>query len=125
MIRLNLVAFAILVASCGTAAAATNPFHNYLNPPDVDANGIITSQDAHIVVNQILLQQVDPLAAQLAEAQPYYWDTSDDSRISAQDLLVVVNYLLVKPTPEPSTIALATMGLGALAGYGLRRRKRC
>jgi len=45
-------------------------------------------------------------------------------RLSARDVAGVTFNFVVVPVPEPSTVLLGSLGLVALVGYGLRRRRR-
>jgi len=51
------------------------------------------------------------------------WVGDGDNTIWGDDLSELYVNVLEYPTPEPSSIALATVGLVGLAAYRLRRRK--
>jgi hypothetical protein len=112
----------MLVASA--AIAANYPLHNPNNPYDVDNNTIVAPRDFLLIVNELLREQAirsgSPMAA---SSQTFYWDTTNDDRISPRDALLVANRLLA-PTPEPSSVIMAGVGLLVLAGYCWRLKKR-
>ena len=129
MTPLKLLLAGLLAATMATSALAqVNPIHNFANPADVDGNLRIDVKDALIVVNELeALRRIGNSAAfvpLLNAPQPYYYfDTTNDSAVTARDALLVINHLATASVPEPATFVTATIGLLALAGYGIARRR--
>ena len=110
------------------ASAADSPWHNPAASLDVDGNQLVQPRDVLLVINQ--LQQPPTAYAALAPTPSvdlndvFYWDTSDDGRISPLDALLVINHLIAHPTPEPSTLVLGGMAGAGLAAFAWRRKRR-
>jgi MYXO-CTERM domain-containing protein len=121
---IKLLTVAVLLAG-GTALAGDSPWHNTANPYDVDNNARISIRDFQLIVTQLQRQHGEvlaPLSAEENEAT-FYWDTRNDGKVTPFDQLLVVNQLMSMPTPEPSTLVTAGLGLAALAGLCWRRRQ--
>src|SRR5690348_10141037 len=84
----------LTILLCGLSMADAYPLHNFNNPRDVDANGYVDSIDLNLVVDQIRLQQNAHLILPLQQTGPIYPDTSNDTKLTPQDVLIVANYLL-------------------------------
>ncbi len=90
----------------------TPPWHNAINPVDVDANQRVQSRDALLVINRVLrnlgLPQIGP-----GVAPPPYYDTTGNNSLNAQDALLVINWLLRHPpqaNPVTAQVAVAAEG---------------
>lgn len=84
------------------ADVVSAPWHNALNPADVNGDHRVSPFDAILVINDILSngvrtldpQSVSPLTGSSDSEPRYYHDASGDNRISPFDLLIVVNELI-------------------------------
>lgn len=124
-----------------SATLVSNSQFDYQNPfinADVNNDGAITPLDLARVVNDIIAKGIhnfnDPFAG------TDYLDPSGDGKMSPADVAKVVNALILQDSqsatsavplamnlsqvPEPSSLAIATTALTALAAYGYRRRSR-
>lgn len=115
-----LAALAILLS--GLSVANAYPLHNFNNPRDVDNNGVVDSVDLSLVVDQIRLQQNEQFILPLQQTATIYPDTSNDAKLTPNDVLIVANYLL-RATPEPATVVSAMFGLAAFAGFCWRKHR--
>jgi hypothetical protein len=97
--------------------------HNAGLPADVDANGAVDVTDLNLVFDVLRAHEATPLVAPLASEASYLWDTSGNGRVNSQDALVVINYLLTAPVPEPTTVISAGLALAGFAGFCWRRRR--
>jgi hypothetical protein len=125
--RILLTAGILTVFAAAAMAESTNsPLHNPILGLDVDGNSTIEARDAELLIG-LLLQPgggggpVEPFTAFSEPA--YYWDTTNDSRVSALDALAVISYLTTT-VPEPGTFVLAAAGFPVLAAYLWRKRRR-
>jgi len=121
--------YAFLLEGSGSGGGATLA-HNASLPADVNADTRVTANDLLILINNLLAQQhatsaapqaAEPLAAPAAgEAviRPYYIDVNADGRLTASDLLGVINYLLrseAAPQAAPAAAAAEEVPLAAPA----------
>src|SRR5690606_30374270 len=96
-------------------------------PQDVNGDTRVTANDLLIVINAVLAEnrsgagQAQPLAAGVqmegnVEYPRYAVDVNADGRLTARDLLVVINYLLDPPAPaQPAAAAPSAAPLAAEA----------
>jgi hypothetical protein len=86
------------------AGAALSPWQNHTNPHDVNHDHRVSSVDALLVINDLLVhgphsvpsQSATPLVA--TDTSPIkYVDVNGDKRVTSADALLVVNHLLVTP----------------------------
>jgi len=130
MIRLRtllplLAALVVALPAMASDPLTVNPFHNFVNPRDVDDNGLVTSRDLLLVFDALHDQQADPLARQLAASEQYYWDTNNSGTLTPNDGLIIINHLLrAQSVPEPASLVTGGIALAGLAGFCWRRRKR-
>jgi len=118
---------------------------SYQNPifaPDTNNDGNLNSQDALLVINDLLtVGAAHNASADYITDQYKYFDANGDGRVNSQDLLLVFNAilsenaaasLLAEPmaaplaapmvVPEPATWSLLLSALVALGVVGWRRR---
>lgn len=76
---------------------SSNPWHNALNPLDVDGIEGITPLDVLIVINELnLMVLADPATGLLpssAGSVPVYLDVDNDGYVTPLDALIIINYL--------------------------------
>jgi|GEM_PF-2369523 len=118
---------ALLALAVGPALAATAPenlsLHNASLPADVDGNGAVDVTDLNLVFDVLKAHEATPLVAPLESEASYLWDTSGNGRVNSQDALIVINYMLTAPVPEPTTVITAGLALAGFAGICWRRRR--
>lgn len=118
---------ALIALSAGPALAASIPgnlsLHNTSLPADVDVNGQVNITDLNLVVEALREHEAAPLVAPLDTETTYLWDTSGNGRVNSADALVVINYMLTAPVPEPTTVITAGLALAGFAGICWRRRR--
>jgi hypothetical protein len=91
--------YAHQTSSAGNAVNVPSAWHNYANPRDVNADGVVTPLDALILVNAINAHQDIPTLPVTAHSRPLYYDVTDgpegdgDGHITVLDVLIVVNFL--------------------------------
>jgi hypothetical protein len=97
-------------------AIIANPWHNSLNPYDVNGQGDVTPLDVLIIINYINSHPSLELPAPPAAPPPYY-DVNDDGNVTALDVLLVINYINAHPqgSPEGETSRSALSPAAALA----------
>jgi hypothetical protein len=79
------------------------PFQNQRNPLDVDASGGVFALDALKIINIINEIGVGDAAVIMASysGPPIFPDTNGDNFITANDVLLVINFLNIPPPPAP------------------------
>jgi len=88
--------------------------HNAAMPLDVNADGSVSSFDALLVINQLLVQSAAPQASTFASGGAgYYTDVNGDGLVSPRDALLVISRLL---NPVPQAAAALATGSAADAG---------
>lgn len=120
-------------------------WQNQINYYDVNADGRVAPADVLSIINSLLDNGPVDLSGPRGDGQPWY-DVNGDYRGNTQDVLAVINEIrrltnaaasplnaapdavplgALAIVPEPSTWALASLGVAALVGarYGLRRRR--
>ncbi len=114
-----------------TVPIPDDPLHNYMNPYDVNGNGLVSPLDALLVINELERLHGSSntvnslvLGATAAATPTFYWDTTGDGTVSPLDVLVVINQLNSPVVPEPSTAVMSSIGLALLGGYLWRRKRR-
>lgn len=127
MKKICLFATALFALAASSAFADTTlenlSLHNADLPADVDVNGSVNVTDLELVFDVLRANQATPLVAPLENEASYLWDTSGNGRVNSQDALVVINYLLTTPVPEPTTVVMGGAALAGFAGLCWRRRK--
>jgi hypothetical protein len=88
-------------------AIIANPWHNSLNPYDVNGQGDVTPLDVLIIINYINSHPSLELPAPPAAPPPYY-DVNDDGNVTALDVLLVINYINAHPQGSPEGLAAAS-----------------
>ncbi|MEE2935242.1 MAG: Ig-like domain-containing protein [Planctomycetota bacterium] len=86
--------------------ATPRPWHNPLQPSDINNSGDISAADALVIVNELARQSVieadgtliDP--ASLGQWPGIYYDQNHDGRLSALDALRVINRLAILSSGE-------------------------
>ncbi len=126
--KLTLMLTAALMALIvGPALADSAPenlsLHNASLPADVDGNGAVDVTDLNLVFHVLKAHEATPLVAPLESEASYLWDTSGNGRVNSQDALIVINYMLTAPVPEPTTVITAGLALAGFAGICWRRRR--
>ena len=87
-ISVNAGASELIVAA---ASRVHSPRHNALLPEDANQDGIISSRDALVIIND--LNRFAPRVLQASELTGFDIDVSNDGLVSARDALLVINYL--------------------------------
>jgi hypothetical protein len=122
------LAAALLAMAAGTALADAElenlSLHNATLPADVDANGAVNATDLNLIFDVLKVHQAAPLIAPVENETSYLWDTTGNGRVNSADALVVINYLLTTPVPEPTTVVLAGVALAGFGGLCWRRRRQ-
>lgn len=79
------------------------PFQNQRNPLDVDASGGVFALDALKIINIINEIGVGDEATIMASysGPPIFPDTNGDNFITANDVLLIINFLNLPPPPAP------------------------
>lgn len=125
----------------GISIAQQHP--SYQNPilaTDTNNDGNLNSQDALLIINDLLLAGTAHNASADYITDTYkYFDANGDGRVNSKDLLMVFNAILTQnnaaamaaqpmampmAVPEPGTWAMLLTGLSALGVAGWRRRRR-
>lgn len=79
----------------GTFTVNVWPWQNHTQPCDVDADRLVKPLDALVLINAINLQGSRRLVIPPAfpDVPPVYYDVFGDNSLTAQDVLVIINYL--------------------------------
>lgn len=86
-------------------------WHNIEFPEDVDASGSVTTIDALLVINELLLSGPGPLPDNGNEQGNRFLDADGNRELSVIDALLVINYLLSQsPSQAPVEAAPASGG---------------
>ena len=122
-----MLAAALIALTARPVFADTSPenlsLHNASLPADVDSNGTVDVTDLNLVFDVLRAHEATPLVAPLASDTTFLWDTTGDGRVNSQDALIVINYMLTAPVPEPTTVITAGLALAGFAGICWRRRR--
>jgi peptidyl-prolyl cis-trans isomerase A (cyclophilin A) len=120
----------IVVSSITDVGSYAPVWQNPLNRFDVAGNNLIEPLDALLIINAVNSGGARALSSTFAG--PFYYDVDGDDYLSFNDAQTVLGMLDQSPAmanavlavPEPSTIALAAIGLAVLLRSGLRTRSR-
>lgn len=74
-----------------------NPWHNALNPYDVDRNGDVEPLDVLKLINLINSRPGDASLPPPPAAPPPYCDVDNNGFLTARDVLLVINYINARP----------------------------
>ena len=96
----------------GTFTVNLWPWQNHIQPCDADSDGLVKPLDVLLLINSINVQGSRRLVIPPVrpDVPPVYYDVTGDNYLTAQDVLVIVNYLnhppLVAGEGEPADAAL-------------------
>lgn len=96
------------------ALMASDAFHNFVMPNDVDDDGSVTPLDALVVINRINHGRDDS-----RESSARFHDVDDDQVVSPLDALIVVNELNSSTSRNPTRFEASKL---PLAGQQVRAR---
>jgi glucose/arabinose dehydrogenase len=85
------------------ATLAYEPWHNFVNPLDVDGDGNVVPLDVLIVINEINAPTNSDALGLLPRSRPpgnFYFDVNQDGFVAPIDALNVINYLIDQPQAE-------------------------
>lgn len=94
------------------ATLAYQPWHNFVNPLDVDGDGHVVPLDALIVINEVNTPTASSLLGLLPRSRPpesFYFDVSQDGFVAAIDALNVINFLIDQPQAEGEAGSLSPL----------------
>jgi len=113
-------------------------WQNPTNPLDVNNDGIVSSLDALVIINELnnVGPHTLPLPPVAGDAPPPYYDVAGSDSVSSLDALMILNYLnsastaqaLTQvvagyPVAEPSTAVLAALGMAGLLAWRWRNSR--
>ncbi len=100
----------------GDSGIAT--FHNSALPADVNNNGIVSAQDALLIINEISFRTLTKATGERSnDSNPnsLFLDVSGDSLVTAQDALMVINTIsMLNSASGPSSLAGAEVSPNAI-----------
>ena len=79
-----------------TLAPSISPWQNQTNRYDVNNDGLISSQDVLVIINEINRNEARPLDGSGLSPIPYY-DVDGNRSIDPFDVLIVINYINANP----------------------------